>query len=43
VNYGTGGSANGLVDNGGNIPITAGTHTITLDLHLSGYYSIWIN
>jgi hypothetical protein len=43
VNYGTGGSANSLVINGGNIPITAGTHTVTLDLHLPGYYSIWIN
>jgi hypothetical protein len=43
INYGTGGSANSLVVNGGNIPITAGTHTVTLDLHLPGYYSIWIN
>jgi hypothetical protein len=42
INYGTGGSANSLVLNGGNIPITAGTHTITLDLHLSGYYTILI-
>jgi hypothetical protein len=43
INYGTGGSANGLVVNGGNIPITAGTHTITLDLHLPGYYTYSIN
>jgi hypothetical protein len=39
INYGTGGSANSLVDNGGNIPITAGTHTITLNLSIPGYYT----
>jgi hypothetical protein len=38
--YGTGGSANSLTAaGGGNIPITAGTHTITFDLHIPGYYT----
>jgi hypothetical protein len=39
LNYGTGGAANSLVDNGSNIPITAGTHTVTLDIHVPGYYT----
>jgi hypothetical protein len=40
LSYGTGGSANSLTaSNGGNIPITAGTHTITLDIHIPGYYT----
>jgi starch-binding outer membrane protein SusE/F len=40
LSYGTGGSANSLTAvSGGNIPITAGTHTITLDLHIPGYYT----
>jgi starch-binding outer membrane protein SusE/F len=37
--YGTGGPAHSLTSNGGgNIPITAGTHTITLNLSIPGYY-----
>jgi hypothetical protein len=40
LSYGTGGSANSLTaTNGGNIPVTAGTHTITLDIHIPGYYT----
>jgi hypothetical protein len=40
LSYGTGGSANSLTaSSGGNIPITAGTHTITFDLHIPGYYT----
>jgi hypothetical protein len=40
LSYGTGGQANSLTsDNGSNIPITAGTHTITMDLHIPGYYT----
>jgi hypothetical protein len=39
LSYGTGGPANSLTSNsGGNIPITAGTHTVTLDLRIPGYY-----
>jgi hypothetical protein len=38
--YGTGGPGNSLTSNGGgNIPITAGTHTITLNLSIPGYYT----
>jgi hypothetical protein len=37
--YGTGGPARSLTsNNGGNIPVTAGTHTVTLNLSISGYY-----
>jgi hypothetical protein len=40
LSYGTGGAANSLTAaGGGNIPITAGTHTVTLDVHLPGYYT----
>jgi hypothetical protein len=40
LSYGTGGSANSLTAvSGGNIPITAGSHIITLDLHIPGYYT----
>ena len=40
LSYGIGGAANSLTaTNGGNIPITAGTHTITLDIHIPGYYT----
>jgi hypothetical protein len=40
LSYGTGGSANSLTAaSGGNIPITAGTHTITFDIHIPGYYT----
>ena len=44
LSYGTGGPANSLTSNsGGNIPITAGTHTITMDLHIPGYYTYSID
>lgn len=40
LSYGTGGAANSLTaSNGSNIPITAGTHTVTLDIHIPGYYT----
>ncbi len=40
LSYGTGGAANSLTaSSGGNIPVTAGTHTITLDIHIPGYYT----
>jgi len=40
LSYGTGGPANSLTaSNGANIPITAGTHTVTLDMHIPGYYT----
>ena len=40
LSYGTGGAANSLTaTNGGNIPVTAGTHTVTLDVHIPGYYT----
>jgi hypothetical protein len=43
LSYGTGGAANSLTAaSGGNIPITAGTHTVTLDLHIPGYYTYTI-
>lgn len=44
LSYGTGGPANSLTSNsGGNIPITAGKHTITMDLHIPGYYTYSID
>jgi hypothetical protein len=43
LSYGTGGPGNSLTsNNGGNVPITAGNHTITLDLHVPGYYTYTI-
>jgi starch-binding outer membrane protein SusE/F len=40
LSYGTGGPGNSLTSNsGGNVPITAGNHNITLDLHIPGYYT----
>ena len=43
LSYGTGGAGGSLTsNNGGNIPITAGTHTVTMDLHIPGYYTYTI-
>jgi hypothetical protein len=40
LSYGTGGPAGSLTsNNGGNIPIMAGSHIITMDLHIPGYYT----
>jgi starch-binding outer membrane protein SusE/F len=40
ISYGPGGPAGSLTSNGGgNIPITAGTHTITMNLSTPGYYT----
>jgi starch-binding outer membrane protein SusE/F len=38
LNYGDSGADGTLNEGGDNIKVTAGTHTITLDLHNSGYY-----
>jgi hypothetical protein len=39
ISYGTGGPAGSLTSSsGGNIPITAGTHTVTMNLSIPGYY-----
>lgn len=38
LNYGDDGTDGTLNEGGANIPISAGTHTITLDLHNAGYY-----
>lgn len=41
LSYGTGGPGGSLTSNsGGNIPITAGAHTITLSLAIPGYYTV---
>lgn len=42
LNYGTGGNAGSMMAGGGNIPITAGTHTITMNLSVPGYYTYTI-
>lgn len=42
LNYGTGGNAGSMSAGGGNIPITAGTHTITMSLSVPGYYTYTI-
>jgi hypothetical protein len=43
LSYGTGGPGGSLTSNaGGNIPITAGSHTITLNLSIPGYYTVSI-
>jgi hypothetical protein len=40
VSYGTGGPVHSLTsNNGGNIPITAGTHTVSMSLSAAGYYT----
>jgi hypothetical protein len=42
-NFGDNSPADGVPDyNGGNITITAGTHTVTLDLHIPGNYTYTI-
>jgi hypothetical protein len=38
LNYGDDGTDGTLNEGGANIPITAGMHTITLDVHNAGYY-----
>jgi len=43
LNYGDDGNDGTLNEGGANLPITAGTHTITLDLHNPGYYYYKIN
>jgi hypothetical protein len=43
ISYGTGGPAGSLTSaSGGNIPITAGTHTVTMNLSIPGYYTYTI-
>jgi hypothetical protein len=43
LSLGTGGPAGSLTSvSGGNIPITAGTHNITMSLAIAGYYTITV-
>jgi starch-binding outer membrane protein SusE/F len=41
-NYGLGGPGGSMVNNGGNIPFPAGTHTVTFRLNNPGYYTITV-